>query len=117
MRQNFRFCVCQSTKGTSGALVSFSVADIVRKPEKKTKKTKKKQKSHWLYSLSVSYYYEFGFRSGLLCLFNILALIINIFLFRDSSESVLDQCTKEHLLKLAEHFEIQVADKELKEGV
>ena len=36
---------------------------------------------------------------------------------QDPSESLLEQCTKEQLLRIAEHYEVDISDRKLKESV
>lgn len=36
---------------------------------------------------------------------------------QDPSESLLDQCTKEQLLRIAQHYKVDIPDKKLKESV
>lgn len=45
-----------------------------------------------------------------------MATLVESFI-QDPTESLLDQHTKEQLLKVAEHYDIEIADKKLKESV
>lgn len=56
------------------------------------------------------------FFTVVICLAVLMATLGESFI-QDPAESLLDQCTKEQLLKVAEHCDIEIADKKIKESV